>query len=290
MKSILAILVLYRMSLAGSPTYRSLDKAMNEYPDVRGAIDLQVADNSAEAHEVPADFAGRYIHDGGNPGLARRYNQALAAATAGNTEWLLLLDQDTTLTPEYMQELLALSEELVDRPEVVIILPKLIVGERIYSPHPPRYLRARYKVERSSSGVLGSLLMGFNSAALVRVSALNAIGGFPEAYWLDFLDHATFTRLQRAGGRAYLMRASLMHDLSETNPKTADTAATYARTENRLLAEERFYAEFGSLQERFLHRVDLLRQFIGLGRRGKFLAAKLRLKFLLRTTVVPRTA
>ena len=38
MKNILAILVLYRMSLAGSPTYRSLDKAMRFAREVEAGL------------------------------------------------------------------------------------------------------------------------------------------------------------------------------------------------------------------------------------------------------------
>ena len=51
---------------------------------------------------MPPEFTGDYIQDGANPGLAARYNLALSRA-AGAT-WLLLLDQDTRVTLAYAQE------------------------------------------------------------------------------------------------------------------------------------------------------------------------------------------
>jgi GT2 family glycosyltransferase len=273
---ILVVIVLYKMPLAESPTYRALRGALRERPELAAGLELLVADNSPEAQLPGVDFAGRYAHDGTNPGLARRYNEALGIARATGCEWLLLFDQDTRPTTEYFEELerFLLSEP---DPEIAVAVPKLVMDGRILSPHAPVFRKAAYEVTLASAGVVGQDLRAFNSASLVRASALDAIGGFPEEYWLDYLDHATFHRIQAAGGRIHVLQARLEHELSDAVP---DRPVNPVRLLNRLRAEARFYREFGSLRERMLHRLDLLRQVVGWGRRGHFEQAHLRWKAL----------
>jgi len=256
-KPIAAIVVLYKMSVADSPSYRTLSAALRERPELAAKIDLLVADNSPEAQPLPVDFSGRYLHDGTNPGLAKRYNEALGAAAAAGAIWLLLLDQDTTLTEAYLAELETLAERLADEETIVAIVPKLMAGGRLQSPHLPRFLRTDFALDRSSYGVAGGLVRVYNSGALLRVSAVQGIGGFPEAYWLDYLDHATFHQLQARGGAIYLMDAALEHEMSIYRPDKHADPGHAARRRNQLSAEVRFYREFGSLQERLRHRGSL---------------------------------
>jgi len=273
---VLAVIVLYKMSLAESPTYQALRAAFRARRELASEIELLVADNSPEPQSPGHDFVGQYVHDGTNPGLARRYNQALAAARRAGCEWLLLFDQDTRPTIQYFDEL---SRFLHERPlpEIAVVVPKLVMDGRILSPHPPVFRRPEYEVTLNSSGVIGRDLRAFNSAALVRVSALEPIGGFPEEYWLDYLDHATFHRIQAEGGRIHVMQATLEHELSDAVP---DRPVNPARLLNRLRAEAQFYQEYGTFRERLLHRIDLLRQVVGWGRRGQFEQASLRWKAL----------
>jgi hypothetical protein len=148
---------------------------------------------------------------------------------------------------------------------------------RILSPHAPRFAPPKYD-STSTYGLAPSGVRAFNSAALVRVSALQAIGAFPTSYWLDYLDHATFHRIQVHGGRLFIMRSTLEHELSDARP---DRPQNPARLLNRLRAEERFYSEHASPVEHFQHRIDLIRQIFGWGRRGHLDQAKIRLKVLL---------
>jgi GT2 family glycosyltransferase len=280
MRSIPAILVLYRMKLEESPTYQSLRRAEAEDPAIGGSIELLVADNSPEAHVLPSDFRGVYIHDGENPGLARRYNQALEVAIARGAKWLLTLDQDTEITLEYLRELIDLSCTLESEERVAVIVPKLLTDNVMHSPMEPSFGRVGYKLTRESTGVIGAPLRAFNSAALVRVSALEKTGGYPEAYWLDYLDHATFARLQDSGGRIYIMHSVLKHALAEF---TVGEGHSPQRRQNIIRAEERFYFEFGTFGERAGRKLDLLRQVIGHFRRGRFAKAADSMKLFLRT-------
>jgi GT2 family glycosyltransferase len=273
LKTVLAVVVLYRQTMAESPSCRVLLECMAADGPLRDSVELLVTDNSPEAQPLPADFPGRYVHDGENPGLAKRYNLGLRMAAEQGLGWLLLLDQDTSLTREYLDEMLQRSVELANEEQVAAVAPKLVSGGVLQSPHRPPFQPVRSGVDVASKGILPGRLCVYNSGALLRVSALLAIEGFPEAYGLDYLDHAVFAQLQARGGRVYVMDAQLEHEMSiyrsdhETNP------AWPARQRNQLASAVRFYREFGSLRERWYHRLDLLRQVVGTGRRGHFSTA-----------------
>ncbi len=258
MNRIFAVLVLYKMAPTASPSYCALRQALASRPGLQARMDVLVVDNSPEAQRLSASSFGRYVHDGTNPGLARRYNDALKQAVAAGATWLLLLDQDTGLTPAYFDQLEALADSLAGDPHIVGILPRLVAGERLLSPHIPEFRRSPYRLHLGVAGLLGGLIRGFNSGAMLRVAALQAIGGFPEQYWLDYLDHATFHRLQATGGEFFIMDVSLDHELSIHRADKHDDPANAARHRNQLAAQMLFYEEHGSPEERRRNRLDLM--------------------------------
>lgn len=263
MSTILAIVVLYKMSPEASPTYRALSAALRDDVKLAGCMDLLVVDNSPESQELPTDMVGRYLHDGTNPGLAKRYNLALREAVAVGAGWLLLLDQDTAVTAEYLAELCELAQSLRDEAKVAAVVPKLLLDGGVQSPHLPnvaRYRRASQSLDVSKVGLMQGRVRVYNSGAMIRVSALEAMGGFPEAYWLDYLDHATFASLQENGGGIYLMASSLNHEMSIYLPGKHSDPGNAARQTNQLAAENRFYREHGTLEERVWHRLALAKQ------------------------------
>src|ERR1700722_11755188 len=98
---ILAIVVLYKQAPAESHALSSFFRILNERPQMAGHFSLVVYDNSPHSHEVADTFPVDYVHDPSNGGLAAAYNYALGRAEGAGYEWLLLLDQDTTLTSEF---------------------------------------------------------------------------------------------------------------------------------------------------------------------------------------------
>jgi GT2 family glycosyltransferase len=120
------------------------------------------------------------------------------------------------------------------------------------------------------------LIRVYNSGAVLRMSALREIGGFPEEYWLDYLDHAVFHRLQAAGGKVFVMEARLAHEMSIHQPNKEANPAHAARQANQLAAEVRFYREHGTAQEQRRHRMHPFSEGgvqRGLGGESRFAAA-----------------
>ncbi len=229
-------------------------------------LSLIVFDNSphSQAVELGIDCPVLYKHDSSNPGLAAAYNFALNVAHDRQCDWLLLLDQDTSLTDAFMTELMECTAALIGQPLVASIVPKLVVDGTIRSPaaHFIDQIRHQYKYRQRGpgwreniSGIQRGRLSAFNSGATLRVSALQSIGGFPSEFWLDYLDHAVFDAFSKRGYEMYVMQALLRHDSSQIN--VSETPVW--RQQNVLSAQALFVTRTATFWDRLLYRVWLLR-------------------------------
>jgi GT2 family glycosyltransferase len=260
--SIIAILVLYNRQPAQSEALVSLHRLLAADPITASRFTLVVYDNSPEMHEdALLDIAAVRRHAPENPGLAPAYNLALEEAAARGSKWLLLLDQDTSLTEEYWRELGDLTLELVPREDVCAIVPRIRSLGTIFSPelHFLDQLRTQFPhrshaLPADSVGLQSRRVAAYNSGAALRVSALRAIGGFPNEFWLDYLDHAVFHRLQQQGNCVYVMRAQIEQQLSHYD---LDRVPLW-RHRSVLSAQTRFVKLYGAFTEHLLYRVWLL--------------------------------
>ena len=252
-----AVLVLYQRGPVESESFNSLLALARSRPELVRGMDLLVWDNSPEAHAVPAaPMRMRYRSAPGNAGLRPAYEEGLRMAREAGAEWLLLLDQDTVLTMEFLEEL---RSTLPGMPaEVGAVVPKLVYAKGVHSPH----LRPRMSHGTVAAGFCGMAhgeVSAFNSGAAMRVSAVTGAGGFPEAFPMEYLDHAMFRALQAAGGRVWVMRSSLEHDLSTVRLRGEASLARYRRV---LRAERDFYRS-GGAADRAWYRLRRLKQGAG---------------------------
>lgn len=262
--SILTVVVLYNCELAQSQSFSSLFDILQANPEPAKHFSLLLYDNSPQpqSHMLSAGFPIHYIHDPSNGGLASAYNAALDRAEAERREWLLLLDQDTSLTTEFILELLEITTRLQAETEVASVVPKLRVNGRIDSPVAEFLVLVRRQfsspepvVSEDLVGIQQQRLSAYNSGSTLRVSALRSIGGFPPEFWLDFLDHVIFHALYVSGYRMYVMRAILAHDSSYSDVRSLPVW----RLHNILLARSLYVQRNGAWMDRLLYRVWLLR-------------------------------
>lgn len=262
-RSIMAVLVLYKCAPAESESLNSLLQIFAEQPSLAQNFSLLLYDNSPEPHSLAKlTFPVSYKHEPSNGGLVSAYNYALEQAEHNQQQWLLLLDQDTSLTREFFTELLECVGSLESSPEVASIVPKLVGKTKIYSPEADfviqmrrQYRRRGHSVSPNAFGVQTSRLGAYNSGATMRVSALRSIGGFPEEFWLDYLDHAVFHALSVNGCRMYVMHTMLHHNASQANMNTVPLW----RQRNILAAQTLFIMRAGNRVDHLLYRIWLLR-------------------------------
>jgi GT2 family glycosyltransferase len=262
--SILVVVVLYKRAPSESQSLCSLIRILEANYDLAQHFSLIVYDNSPQPQNVEEaiSFPFLYRHDPTNAGLPAAYNFALTQAEEKQCQWLLLLDQDTTPTCDFLKELLASTIMLRAREDVASIVPKLLVNGKIYSPAAHfidqlrhQYRRSNHAVSHDTFGVQPGRLGAYNSGAALRVSALQSIGGFPGEFWLDYLDHAVFHALSIRDYRMYVMRTEIDHDSSQASLSSVPVW----RQRNILLAQILFVKKTGNFFDRLLYRVWLLR-------------------------------
>lgn len=262
--TILIVAVVYERAPHESCSICSLAQIFETCPNLASRFSLVIFDNSPQPHRVLIDFDFNvlYKHDPANSGLAGAYNFALNLAEKGQFEWLLLLDQDTSVIREFLTELIESIDLLAGRSEVASIVPKLLVNGIIYSPAAHfieqlrhQYRRSNHAVVPDTVGVQQRRLFAYNSGAAHRVSALRAIGGFPHEFWLDYLDHAVFHALYTSGYRLYVMHTQIQHDASQARA----TRVPLWRHRNILAAQSCFVEKTGTVFDRLLYRIWLLR-------------------------------
>lgn len=277
---IFAVLVLYKRSFEESETFSSLHSILQKRADLAGAMSLLLYDNSPVAHQVPAlPIPTRYISNPSNPGLAAAYSAGLQMADEEAADWLLLLDQDTLLTEGYLTEVIS-STQLAEDNQFDAIVPKLVEDGTVLSPHLAITLRHPKPVDITTHGISTVLLHPYNSGAVLRVKTLQQMKGFPEGFALDYLDHATFRRLQSRGGKIFVMQAILQHKLSTNHAAVSDDPVLLARQKCVLQAEQAFYRDFATTREGFYYHVRLVWRAWKAMRAGRFRTSIMFLKHL----------
>jgi GT2 family glycosyltransferase len=255
--SILAIIVSYQRALEESEAFVSLREILQQRSDIKDTLRLLIYDNSPIPHKVPPiPVETRYISNTDNAGLAIAYNTGLKLAKDEGLDWLLLLDQDTVLTEPYLAEAITLIHS--SRVQCDVIVPKLMENGVVMSPHFPLTFRHPKPVDIEAYGVSTKEIHPYNSGAVWRVRTLQRLNGFPEDFAIDYLDHAVFRALQAQGGKIFVMRARLEHQLSSNNASSAGTSIVSAREKNILQAENRFYKRYGTFQEQLYHHTHLV--------------------------------
>jgi GT2 family glycosyltransferase len=226
------VVVLYNRTMNTSVTCRSLlQQTFIEPKDT-----FIIYDNSPSSNLGSSTPQGwEIVVDPSNGGLFTAYTYAVSRARSIGCPWVLLLDQDTELPSNFLvtvHEDLALMQAETD---VVAIVPLVKAGNRQVSPMRPR-LGREIPFDRRSV-VEASWLWAINSGTCLRVDFIDSIGGFSNAFWLDFLDHWLFKMINNSRKRVYVSKLILQHELSVSN---MDSGLTVERYKNVLRAEREF--------------------------------------------------
>jgi GT2 family glycosyltransferase len=216
---ILGVLVLYKCKLEESETFISISKALKSNNQ---KLDLFVYDNSPEYYydkkaikEYPGTIT--YVHDKSNPGICKPYNLGLEKSVQNNKKWLLLLDQDTELTEDY---LVKLSQVVQISNNYASIVPVIYSNGNIVSPTRYDFIGRMKAISFEDSGGIVNNITAINSGACVNVNFLSEIGGFNELFPLDMLDHWLNSEIEKHGENIFVLDIKLQHNLSVSDYST----------------------------------------------------------------------
>jgi GT2 family glycosyltransferase len=129
----------------------------------------------------------------------------------------LLLDQDTTLPEDFVSRMLEYARLHEANSRIAAVAPFLLCDSQPVSPAVIPVDHA-HPLPLSFSGEHELPAHAANSGCLMRVSALRAVGGYDEDFWLDYSDITLFHRLYRHGLVLYVAGdLHLQHRLSTNN-------------------------------------------------------------------------
>jgi GT2 family glycosyltransferase len=212
MMKITLVIVVYKIPPKKSSTFCSLLNVLRGKNN--NELSIIIYDNSPENQAFDTsqyqDIQISYIHDGRNLGIATAYNYALDTAKENGSEWLLLLDHDTHITNEYIEEVLHLQRA---EKNIAAVVPRITSENTLISPVYSDQLRP-LKGDKPNPGIQNKPVMAINSGALVRVEYLKELGGFNKRFPLDYLDHWLFHEIYTNGSKVLLLEATLDHELS----------------------------------------------------------------------------
>ena len=234
------VIVLYRMRPWDSPSFRSVISSRDRLAPESGEVHILLWDNTpgtTDVSELPPQV--RYVHDPTNPGLAAAYNHARNWASQLGSEWLLTLDQDTALPEDFFEKMARAVQRSTQYAGIGAIVPQIAAAGRQLSPNwfqfgaIPRWYRSGF------TGVPREPVFAFNSAAMLRLSALQQIGGYDPRFWLDDSDAMIFSKLHQHGKRVYV--AGDIQVDHEFSMKDMQRRMSPQRYENALFAETAFW-------------------------------------------------
>jgi GT2 family glycosyltransferase len=237
---VLAVIVLYNTAPQASVSFQTLRAAQAEVKSSNLRLRILLYDNTLGNHD-PGPLAAdvQYRSARHNAGLAAAYNRAIEIASAEGFQWLLTLDQDTILPGRFLAAMDELAAQMQANPSVAAIVPQIVGDGKVLSPCWFRVGAIPKWFPKAYIGIPAQATFAFNSGAMIRVDALEQIGGYDPWFWLDNSDARTFRNLHLYGKRIYVAGdIQVGHDLSIRNMTERMTPARYR---NILLSESAFW-------------------------------------------------
>ncbi len=235
-----AVIVLYHTAPDESASLLTLIEARRRLSPEAGHLHIVLWDNSPQGQDNAGLPEGvRYVHDASNSGLANAYNRTVELAMEQQSEWLITLDQDTTLPGDYLVKMAEAVQRASRYSGIGAVVPRIEADGKRLSPNVFVMGAVPYWSRRGFSGVPKNQVFAFNSGAMLRVDALRQVGGYTPWFWLDNSDSHLFSELHRHGKRVYIAgEVQVQHEFSLKDIRKRMSAKRY---EQALLAESAFW-------------------------------------------------
>jgi GT2 family glycosyltransferase len=252
--TILPIVVLYNCTLENAVTYQTFLVAAKH-----AALDpslIAVYDNSPIRQVSPAEELHllAYKHDPSNGLLAAAYNWALEIAGSRGFSWLLLLNHDSALPPEFMASLAGAAQSYELDPSVVAIVPFAMDRNRMISPKRVRFGRLA-QLPASTPVVTEYEITAIAAGTAIKASFLRSLGGFSLDYPFDFIDHWLFRKIYAQRKKVALSGSVIEHDLAAGDYRNKISPSRY---HSILTSEVRFITTEKRWLERPVYLIRLM--------------------------------
>jgi rhamnosyltransferase len=167
------------------------------------------------------------IENGENLGVAAALNIGIRWAESSGCDWVILFDQDSTVSDGLVETMLSAHDSELDREYIGTLAPVYV----------DRSSGNEMPVERSKNG---EIVTAPTSGSLIPVSIFAGCGYFREDFFIDQVDFEFCLRILAAGYRiVQCADASLVHSLGER--REYDIGGMHLLTSTHHNARRRYY-------------------------------------------------
>lgn len=242
--AVLITLVLYKCPLDESRAFSSLKKYAGLWTEID--VRLLIYNNTPNYIVLPSNEYD-VVNAMKNDMLSGAYNYAWKMAQKLDMEWLLMLDQDTVINADYVNEIQSfLCQGQAKQKSISVLLPRFIHNGKQTAPciYNPLFFPDWTKRLLQAGDIGYGCVFTYNSGIVLNRKQIDAINGFSIDFPLDYQDADYLYRLYKNGAAYYVMKASLFHNLSLWNYKEYMTKERY---QILLSAEKKFANKCGHL-------------------------------------------
>lgn len=222
-------IVLYKEDLLSCDAFQTLSGSIEKYkPEERVAV--VVFDNTPrkEDRKKNENFCYNeyvevfYFTENENRGLPYAYNLFAEKLEQLSKNWMVLLDQDTSLPDDFVVKYLAAdSSNFVN-------CPLVFSNGNLMSPSKFHNYRPSPVTITDQKSLPLSDLTCINSGLMISVAFYNQIGGYNPNLFLDFCDHDFIERVKKAGvTQIGIVDCKLVQDFSAVSHTKAQSLFRY---------------------------------------------------------------
>lgn len=211
---IYAIIVIYNKSCENSLTLQYLCNNDSK-------INVIVYDNSEKDfnnYVYCLNRGWKYITCNKNVGLSVAYNTVIKSLSINKDDYIMILDDDTHLNDNYLNEALNLTKY----GEYDVLLPIVKAGKFILSPSNVKF-KCGSRVVKDVSELIPSQITAINSGMIIKRNVYNYIL-YDESLFLDLVDHQFMKDVENNNCRIKIMNSTLVQTYSR-NEKTSKKSA-----------------------------------------------------------------
>lgn len=196
-----AIVVTYQPQLSAIDNVRRLRSQVAEVVVVDNGSNSESGVILQELEKIPGV---RLLRNSRNLGIAAALNIGVRYAAEANFNWIATFDQDSTVTPELFESMLAAYETCPLKESVALVSPIHCVSEAEWKKKNKRGSRHVYKLMQAA----------ITSGSLIKASVFTDVGWYDEPMFIDYVD---FDHCLRLSQRDYKIirscRSFLLHRL-----------------------------------------------------------------------------
>lgn len=155
-----------------------------------------------------------YNHN--NSGIAYSLNRGIQKATDKGYEWALTMDQDSQVSPDFVDAIVQSLNQSPNRGKIALVTP------RIFDARQPDKVskllinngKPWFSMVRMSPNDRDDVLIAITSGCLTNIPKVQKVGGFPNSFFIDYVDTRVSLTLIQAGYHIlYSGKAVLSHNL-----------------------------------------------------------------------------